>query len=330
MYTGKVELHLHLDGAMSVPFAEKYLERCGIPRPEDVKAAMSVSGGCQDLNEYLRTFDLPKRILQYGDILEDCAYDIVARLAKQGLIYAEIRFAPEFHCGAGLTQADAVECVLQGFRRAKQDYPSIQVGLLICFIVGHDERHPETMKAGLHSLGNGVVGFDMAGAEGRVPMRHYQTLFEQIRSAGAPFTIHAGECGSWENIAAAVSFGARRIGHGVAAIRSQECMELLRERGTVIECCFTSNLQTKAVSAPQSHPIEAFFRRGIAVTVNTDNTTVSDTDLAKEHRKLQRYFSFTDQDFLEMDRSALRGAFITESDRQQLLEQLNHTAYDSK
>lgn len=328
MYTGKVELHLHLDGSMSIPFAEKYIERCGVPRPADWKAAMSVSGGCQNLNDYLRTFDLPKRLLQYGDVLEDCAYDIAARLARQGLIYAEIRFAPEFHCGAGLTQADAIACVLQGLRRAERDYPSIQTGLLICFIVGHEERHPETLKAGLHSLGNGVAGFDLAGAEGRVPMGHYRTLFEQVRSAGAPFTIHAGECGSWENIAAAVSFGARRIGHGVAAIQSQECMELLRERGTVVECCFTSNLQTKAVLTPESHPIDTFFRRGIAVTVNTDNTTVSDTDLAKEHRELKKYFPFTDQDFLEMDRNALRGAFIPEPDRQLLLERLNHAAYN--
>ena len=151
-----------------------------------------------------------------------------------------------------------------------------------------------------------------------------------ISSAGAPFTIHAGECGNWENIVTAVSFGAKRIGHGVAAIQSQECMELLRERGTVVECCFSSNLQTKAVLTPESHPIEIFFRRRIAVTVNTDNTTVSDTDLAKEHQKLQKYFSFTDQDFLEMDRNALRGAFITKSDRQQLLERLDRTSYDSE
>lgn len=319
MYLGKIDLHLHLDGSLSPLFMRERLEQYGLPVPAGLHQAMTVPEICENLADYLKLFDLTDCVLQYADALEASAFDLVERLSGQGLLYAEIRFAPARHQKAGLTQEEAVESVIRGLRRGESAFPSIRTGLLLCFMVGDGENHAGTLDAALRYFGRGVAGVDLAGPEGLRPLTDYAPLFARVREAGIPFTIHAGECGSYENICTAVGFGARRIGHGVAAIRSPDCMALLRERGTVIECCYTSNLQTRAVPAPDRHPIRTFYDAGLRVTVNTDNMTVSDISLAREHEKLSEQFSFTEEDFLRMDENAVSGAFLGEEKKRELL-----------
>lgn len=322
MYQGKIDLHLHLDGSLSMPFMQERLRKYGLPVPADLRRAMAAPAVCDDLADYLKLFDLADSVLQYADALECCAFDLVERLAGQGLIYAEIRFAPALHQRSGLSQPEAAASVLRGLRRGEAAHPSIRTGLLLCFLVGDEENHPGTLAAGLAYFGKGVAGMDLAGPEGLRPLERYEPLFAQVREAGIPITIHAGECGSFENIRRAVDFGARRIGHGVAAFQSRDCMALLREREVVVECCYSSNLQTRAVPSPTAHPIRAFYDAGIRVTVNTDNMTVSDITLAQEHQKLQEIFSFTDEDFLRMDENAVFGAFLPEAEKAALLQRL--------
>ena len=322
MYPGRVELHLHLDGAVTEAFARECLVHQGQEIPKDLGAALAARPLCENLVDYLRCFDIPLRILQYAETLERCAFDLVCRLACQGLIYAELRFAPASHCARGMSQQDAVEAVLRGIRAAREKHPEIQIGLLLCFMVGGDSDHAATLSAARQFLGRGVVGVDMAGAEGMVPMEHYRPLFAQAAKEEIPFTIHAGECGSWENIETALSFGAKRIGHGTAAVCSAECMERLRESETALECCFTSNVQTRAVARPEDHPIRAFWEKGLRVTVNTDNPTVSATTLAAEHEALAVRFGFTDTEFYQMDRIALESAFVDREEKRRLLARL--------
>ena len=322
MYPGRVELHLHLDGALTEAFARECLAKQGLEVPEDLAGALAARPLCENLVDYLKCFDIPLRILQYADALERCAFDLVSRLARQGLVYAELRFAPASHCAKGLTQQQAVEAVLRGIRAARKEYPEIGIGLLLCFMVGGDKDHAATLDAARQYLGQGVVGVDIAGAEGMVPMEQYRPLFARAKAEGIPFTIHAGECGSWENILTALSFGARRIGHGTAAIRSRECMDRLRESGAALECCFTSNVQTRAVADPAEHPIRSFQQAGLRVTVNTDNPTVSATTLANEHRVLAERFGFSDEEFYLMDRTALESAFVSDEEKKTLLTRL--------
>ena len=321
MYRGKVDLHLHLDGSLSVSFVYQQMTKNGLSIPTDLEAALVAPVTCRNLAQYLRCFEIPNLILQYADALERCAYDLVKRLANEGIIYAEIRFAPAYHCKRGLSQKDVVEAVICGIKHAERDYPSIRVGLLLCFIVG-DENNQETLKTGIEFAGYGVSGMDLAGPEGRVPLESYKHLFEKIRSEGIPFTIHAGECGDYNNILTAISYGAKRIGHGVAACQSFECMQTLRDLEITVECCFTSNLQTRAVKKAQDHPFYKFYQFGIPVTVNTDNLTVSDTTLSKEHELLARHFPLTDEDFVKIDAFSIQGAFITQEEKKQLMSRI--------
>ena len=322
MYCGSIDLHLHLDGSVTPAFAQKYLEKYHLPFPKDLTKNMQVDSDCANLVDYLKCFDIPKMILQYEESLEECAYDLVCRLAEQGILYAEIRFAPSNHCEKGLSQEAVVLAVHHGIQRAVVRHPRIKIGLLLCFLVGNGPTNEETLETAIKLYGTYVNGLDLAGAEGLVPLTAYRSLFGRASAAGVPFTIHAGECGSYENIELAVSFGAKRIGHGIAAEKSPNCMKLLEDNDIVLECCFTSNLQTRAVLEPTAHPIYQFYQRGLKVTVNVDNTTVSNTDLEKEHLAVKKYFPFTDADFLQLDQNAIDGAFLSLEEKLQLRESI--------
>lgn len=288
---------------------------------EEVRRNLYVPPECTSLVEYLERFALPTRVLQTEYALELSARELVTRLAGQGLIYTEIRFAPQLHTRGGLSQKQVVEAVLRGAAQAQKDSPSIRAGILLCALIGGD-GNAQTLDLARTYLGAGVVGADLAGAEGTVPLETYAPLFEQAAKDGLPFTLHAGECGSAENVRRAVELGAKRIGHGCGAAKSESCMALLRREQITVESCVISNLQTRAVPSLAEHPIRTFFDHGIAVTVNTDNMTCSNTTLAREHRVIESAFGFTDAQFLQMDRNAIRGAFLPEAEKEALYRRL--------
>lgn len=336
--SNKTDLHLHLDGSLSYTVVDKLLREQGISlsqyaehipaefsgsetlsssgmtgnnfSSELLHSMLTVGPNCRNLVEYLNCFDLPSAILQTESSLTLATFDLIERLEAQGLVYAEIRFAPQLHTAKGMTQHKAVEAVLAGVELARRKKFRIRAGILLCMMVTGDfAANRETAELSAAYRSKDVVGLDLAGAEGAVPMSEFESLFAVAYQANLPFTIHAGECGSYDNIAKAVSFGARRIGHGCAAILSEDCMNLLRREKIVLEMCPTSNLQTRAVPSIQEHPIRRFFDEGILVTVNTDNMTVSDTCLEKEYQLLREKLNFTDDEITQMNETALRTGF---------------------
>lgn len=322
MYQGKVDLHLHLDGSLSESVITELLARDGRTMPlQEIHDAIRVPDHCTSLVEYLKRFELPTQVLQTEYAMERAAYDLVERLAKQGLVYTEIRFAPQLHTRRGLTQEEVLKSTIRGVRQAQEDYPTIRAGLLLCSMIG-GESNEETMQLAKRYIGNGVVGADLAGAEGTVPIERYYDLFRDLQREGVPYTIHAGECGDPENVRKAVELGARRVGHGCGAIKSEAVMDLLVRTQTVVEACVVSNLQTKAVLDAKDHPIRPFYDRGIAVTVNTDNMSCSNTTLQREHEVIAEAMRFTDAEFIRMDENAINGAFLPEDEKEELLKKL--------
>ncbi|MDO4306269.1 MAG: adenosine deaminase [Eubacteriales bacterium] len=307
----KADLHLHLDGSLSVSLVQRLLAESGeTPDTEQLKNMLMVPADCRNLTDYLKCFDLPVRILQSRQALCAAGEDLTERLGKQGLTYAEIRFAPQLHTERGLTQEMAVEAVSEGIGNGLKKCPGLRAGLLLCMMVtGEPKANEETAELACALKGQGVAGLDLAGAEGAVPMETFRPFFRKAYAMDVPFTIHAGECGDYENIRTAVSFGARRIGHGCAAQYSEECMELLKREGILLEMCPTSNLQTRAVNRIGEHPIRKFFDRGIRVSVNTDNMTVSCTDLEQEYALLKTAFGFTENEIRQMNQWACEAGF---------------------
>lgn len=322
MYQGKVDLHLHLDGSLSEEVVAELAAREGLTlTAEQIRDSIQVPDNCTSLVDYLKRFELPTVVLQTEYALERAAYDLVERLSKQGLIYTEIRFAPQLHTRKGLTQETVLRSVVRGVRQAQEDYPSICAGVLLCSMIG-GEKNEETVRLAKEYIGNGVCGADLAGAEGSVPLETYAPLFEGLYREQVPFTLHAGECGDPENVRKSVELGARRVGHGCGAIKSEKVMELLAKTQTTVEACVVSNLQTKVVLDAKDHPIRPFFDRGIAVTVNTDNMACSNTSLLREHQVIADSMGFTDEQFRKMDENAIRGAFISDAEKAELLKKL--------
>lgn len=325
----ETDLHLHLDGSLSIDVIRTLAKQIGYDfKGQDVKELVSVGEQCNSLVDYLTCFDLPGQLLQTEESLELAAFSLTERLARQGLIYAEIRFAPQLHIIKGLTKEKATEAVLRGVRKGTGG-TDMKAGVLLCAMVnGLDRENEETFALAGGYKGRGVVGVDLAGPEGMVPMDHFEPLFKEAYRKDVPFTIHAGECGDCENIIKAVRYGAKRIGHGCAAIQSEQCMDLLKKEKITLEMCVISNLQTKAVPSIKEHPIKEFYDRGIRVTYNTDNMTVSDTSLLKEAELMKKHRGFSQADFRKMNHYALEAAFLNRAEKEKLIAFFDKNYYN--
>ena len=299
----KVELHCHLDGSLSQEFIEKRLGR------SVKKEELSVSDDCTSLAEYLEKFDMPCQCLKDEEGLEEAGYDVLKSMSREHVCYAEIRFAPLFSETESMSCKRAMEALIKGLERGKQDF-NIEYGVIACAMrhIGGEENW-RMIRAARELLGSGVCGADLAGAEASYPMSQFMNLFENTRKIGMPFTIHAGECGSVDNITDAVNVGAKRIGHGIAMRGHEDVIRELAEKKIGIEMCPISNLQTKAVSGPEFYPIREFLDHGALVTVNTDNRTVSNTTMTKELEFIQKTYGVRDEEVPASDEECSRCGF---------------------
>lgn len=306
----KIELHIHLDGSMDPSLASKL---SNLPL-DYVKDKMIVKKDCQNLSEYLEKFTLPISLMQTKENLELVSKDLVNRLAKDNVIYAEIRFAPMFHT-TNLTYEEVVEAVLKGLKSNK----NIKTNLILCLMRGMDNKsNQKTLEVAYKYLNKGVCALDLAGDEGNYPLDNYEDFFKQAKKLGIPFTIHAGEV-KIEEVKKAIKLGTKRIGHGIHAIEDNEVVNLIKENNILLEVCPTSNIQTKAFNDYKEHPIYKFYKEGVLVSINTDNETVSDIDLTYEYQKLIEIFSFTKDDLKNMNINALKHSFLDKESINNLL-----------
>ena len=283
-----VELHLHLDGALSVENCRKIAKLQNIELPNDndeIRKMMTVSSDCHDLNEFLTKFEFPVSLLQTEIGIKNAVKNLADELKKQGIKYAEIRFAPQLSTRKGLTQEQVVLAAIEGLKLTDLD-----CNLICCCMRGNDnyDKNIETVKIASKYLGNGVVGIDLAGAEGLYPTKDYEDIFRYAQELNIPFTIHAGEADGPNSVKDAIRFGAKRIGHGVRSVEDAEVVELLAKENITLEICPTSNICTAIYEKIEDIPIKEFIAKGINVTINTDDPTVCDTTLKKELKKLVR------------------------------------------
>lgn len=311
-----IELHLHLDGSLRPETVWELAKEQNIKLPantvDEVRDQMQVPEDCRTLEEYLTRFDLPLLVLQTREALERAAFELTEDLAKEGVTYAEIRFAPQLSIKGGMTQEQAVEAAIEGVKRGMEQYPSIRVGLILCCMRGEDneEWNLQTVEAAKKYLGDVVCAVDIAGAESLYPTERFAPVFEKVREYGLPSTIHAGEAAGPESMKTALAFGAKRIGHGVAAVEDPKLVRRLIEEQITLEVCVTSNYQTKVVPSIEAHPIRRLFNAGVRVTVNSDNRTVSNTNVRKELDILRNVFGFKEQEIEKMEEYAWEARFL--------------------
>ncbi len=220
----KVELHCHLDGSLSRGFIEKRLGR------EVSQSELSVSEDCRSLNEYLEKFDLPGKCIMDETGLKEAGYDVLKSMKQENVCYAEIRFAPLLSETPDMNCNKVIEALLAGLEKGKRDF-GIEYGVITCAMRHHsEEENARMLRTAREYLGHGVCAADLAGAESLYPMSEFMELFKKTKALGMPFTLHAGECGSVQNILDSVETGAGRIGHGIAMRGYADVQKELQKR----------------------------------------------------------------------------------------------------
>jgi adenosine deaminase len=322
-----IDLHLHLDGSLSpeiiIEIAKE--EKLKLPsyEPNELRKYLEVPENCQSLNEYLTRFDIPNLVLQTKNGLRKCLLDLLKREANDGLKYVEIRMAPQLSTAKGLSQEEVVQELIKAKEEAQKLY-GIKSNLILCLMRGNNNNvaNLETVKIASKYLHRGVVALDLAGAEALFPNEMFADMFLLANNLEIPFTLHAGEAAGADSVRSAISYGAKRIGHGINSIHDEQLMKYLADEKIPLEICPKSNLDTKTIKSFDELPIKEFLNRGIMVTINTDDMTVSNTNLKNEY-KIMTKIGLTDKQMRQIAINSINAAFINEAEKKELLMFLN-------
>ena len=312
----KAELHLHLDGSVRVGTALEIARTRGVDAPtswDGMFRALVAPMPCRSQAELLRAFDLPIALMQDAEALERVAAELVEAKAADNVRYVEIRWGPLLHVARGLALADGIAAVCRGARSAGERL-RVEVRLICTAIRSHEPAANVALAeaAGLFR-DEGLVGWDLAGPEEAFPdPAVHARAYEVARAAGLRITIHAGEWGGAPQVRRALEVEPERIAHGTGAVDDPSVCEDLIARSVALDLCPTSNYQAGIVPAVAAHPLAELHRRGVPVTLSTDDTTVSDITLSEEYARAVAEIGLTLPELWSIDRRALDVAFADE------------------
>ena len=320
-----IDLHLHLDGSLSLEDFKYLAERNHVYLGDNFPKNVYVPEGCQSLEEYLTRFDLPCSLLQDEFSIAYAVSSLVNRLYQKGYIYAEIRFAPQLHTLKGMSQEDAVISAISGLKHALKDKPNFDANLILCCMrQSSTEVNMPAIELADKYRNSKVVAVDLAGPEAFHTGDFYTPLFDEAKKRGLNIIIHAGEaCGSDEVIRCVDLLHAQRIGHGVHLELTRENIRKMTEQRIAFEFCPTSNLQTTSLPNYEAVPLREFDRYGIMVTINSDNMTVSDTDVIKEYKHLFKTFKLQKHEIKHLLMNSINASFTSLETKTMLMNELN-------
>lgn len=320
-----IDLHMHLNGSLPAGIVIKLAKKHGVELPtydeEELKKKISVPIDCESLNDYLQCTKIPRLVTQTRDGIKDAVFMLLEDLRAQGFIYAEIRFAPQRHRDTGLTQEEVVLAAIEGVKESK-----LMAKLILCCMRGNnlEAENRETIDIAKKYLQSGVGGVDLAGAEAIFKTQDYRTVFEYAKNLGVPITIHAGEADGPESVAAAIDFGAVRIGHGIRSIEDENLVKTIIREKITLEMCPTSNFQTRSIDSKEKYPLRKFLDMGVRVTINTDNKTISSTDLSGEYEFAEKELGLKREERELLYRNAIEASFTNAEEKEKLYTLLNN------
>ncbi|HET8644492.1 MAG TPA: adenosine deaminase family protein [Vicinamibacteria bacterium] len=298
----KVELHQHVDGSIPAEVTWQLMRHYRL-NPVDTLDEMRQRLELQEGEEgtllaYLDKMHYPLWVTQFYENIVLVTEAIVEAAAQAGVLTLELRYSPVIHTYAGLTPRQSIRAVLSGMNHAQRRHP-IKLGLIVIAMRQHGPhiakilaRQAIAEAQHLHAR-TGVVGFDIAGPERGNPPRLFKSTYEIARLGKLGLTVHAGEDAPVEYVWEAIDgLGARRIGHGCAAVEDPELLRRMARDGIVVECCLSSNYGSGAVKRGARHPVHTFLDAGVPVAICCDNTTVSRTDQVIETLQLARELGF--------------------------------------
>ena len=343
----KVLLHDHLDGGVRPATVAELADETGytelpVADPDALARWFRAEADSGSLERYLETFVHTVGVTQTADALRRVARECAVDLAADGVVYAEVRFAPELHVERGLDLHEVVEAVLAGFREGEQlaaaEGMPIRIGTLLT-AMRTAARSRQIADLVVQYRDRGVVGFDIAGREAGYPPTRHLDAFEYLRRENAHFTIHAGEAFGLPSIWEAIQWcGADRLGHGVRIIDDIRVDDdgvahlgplaaYVRDRRIPLELCPTSNVMTGAAASIAEHPIGLLTDLRFRVTLNTDNRLMSDTTMTKEMAEVCAAFGWGWADLRWLTVNAMKSAFIPFDERLALIDDVIKPAY---
>ncbi|RTR39874.1 adenosine deaminase [Shewanella canadensis] len=321
----KIDLHCHLDGSVRPQTIIELAQEQNISLPSkdinEINSLMIAPETCQNLEEYLLRFDLPLSVMQTEAGIERISFELFEDAAKENVKYFEVRFGPQLHQQQGLSFKQIIGSAVKGMQRAEAQFNIKGNYILSILRTFPKDNINAVIDAGAEFLNEGVVAFDLAGAELPGFCHDVIPYAKYAKEKGYRITIHAGEQGVGQNVHDAVSLlHAERIGHGIHITGHQEAYDLVKDKNIGLETCPSSNIQTKAVNILSEHPIHDFHQDELPITINTDNRTVSNTTMTDEVRKVMEEFNLTREDYFKIYRNSVEQAFASDEVKQYLMQ----------
>jgi len=307
----KVELHLHLEGAIPHETLLSQIRRKGtepsIKTVEDLEAKLTYT----DFPSFIDLWVWKNTFIENEHDFEEIAYAVLEGLSRQNVKYVEAFYAPGDYSRHGLSVDGITECVIAGKERAGREF-GIRCELILDLIRDHG---PEIGMTRLDEvtpyLGKGVIGIGIGGSEQTFPAGPYADVYREAKRRGFRLTAHAGEVAGADSVRSAIEdLGAERIGHGLRAYEDPGVLAMLKERRIPLEMCVISNSRTGVCPSVKDHPIKDYFRRGLMVTVNSDDPSMFSSTLTDEYLALVRDLGFTLDEVKRVALNAVEASFL--------------------
>ena len=316
----KVELHLHLEGAIPHETLLAQIRRKGtepsIRTVDDLKAKLTYT----DFPSFIDLWIWKNTFIQHEEDFGEIAYAMLRGLSRQNVKYVESFYAPGDYSRFGLSTEGITECVIAGKERARSDF-GIRCELIVDLIRDHGpEIGMKRLDEVTPYLGKGVIGIGIGGSEQLFPAGPYAEVYREARRRGFRLTAHAGEVAGADSIRSAIEdLGAERIGHGLTAYEDPEVVDMLKARRIPLEMCIISNSRTGVCPSVKEHPIRDYFREGLVVTVNSDDPSMFSSSLTDEYLALSRHLGFTLDEVKQVALNAARASFLPAGEKAELV-----------
>ena len=324
----KTDLHCHLDGSLRLDtildLARKHKVKLPTFDRAELFSMLYAGESCNSLDDYLKAFDITLSVMQTEEGLERTAYELAEDAWRENVRYIEVRYSPLLHTREGLRPAQVVEAVVRGLRQAKRQL-GIRYGVILCAIRSlGPESSLRIAELCVAFKNRGVVGFDLAGSEVNNPAKLHRQAFQLVIDNNINCTAHAGESFGPDSVHQAIhKCGAHRIGHGTRLVESGDLLNYVNDHRIPIEVCPSSNLQTKAASAWETHPVDFFVDYGLRVTINTDNRLITDTTVTKELHLCHQHYGWSLHTIKEVIIAGFKSAFMPHREKSDLLAEIS-------
>lgn len=314
----KVELHLHLDGALPPELIQELAREQGHAGLRDrsldeIRRLAMVEKPRASLAEALEVFEVVLSVLRRPEAVERAAYELVRRAREQNVLYFETRFAPALMVGPRLSAEEALRSALRGLRRGETDFGvpgAVIVSLIRPFELLSRRENEAMVDLAVRYRDQGVVGLDVAGDEAALALEAFRDMLLEARRAGLRLTAHAGEVPGSKDIETALELGVDRLGHATQLREQPELRREVARRGVTIEINATSNVRIGAIPGYSAHPAREWLREGLRLAPSTDDPGVFGIDLAHEYARLAESMGFTPRELVAVSLQALDAAFL--------------------